>query len=147
MWRFLKCLAMMMMAIVPAHADECKQPVYRGVGDSTVLRFLGTNELEGGERGVIETVKPHYVFKFTTTFSNGFSRESLLLQVLPKGETIDSVVMRKQADFTAGEGSTAYMITPDLPVNFYYATNGQGSEALHKVFLPDTWKRISCGGH
>lgn len=141
-------IVLMVAALVslPAEASECLQPVYRGIKSGTLMKFLGeTGPAVFKEHGVIETRSPRRVFEFETTHSNGFSREYILLNETSGVHEVDSVLMRKQRDFTSVEGPADYIITPDLPSKFYYATNQAGQEALHALSLDDTWKRVSCG--
>jgi len=130
-------------------ATECKNPVYRGLLTSAIIRFQGEADAEiCNEHGTIETISPRHIFQFSTTCSNGYSREYLMLKGFVHEDTVDSLVMRKNQDFTNTDSRTAdFILTPDLNFHLYYATNQEGQEALHKVQLDDTWKFEGCGGN
>lgn len=110
------------------------------------MRFVGeTGELVPMEHGTIETKSPKHLFKFSTAHSNGFSTEGLVLDNFKK-EEVGSIVVRKNADFTDAAGPAAFILTPELPKQYYYATNQEGDEALHEIHLDDTWRLIGCAG-
>jgi len=57
---------------------------------------------------------------------------------------VDSVIMAKNADFTASQkGPAPFLITPDLPIKFYYGTM-EDKSGLHDFLPDDTWKLVSC---
>jgi hypothetical protein len=73
--------------------------------------------------------------------SNGFSRKYLTLSDV-KG--VETAVLEKNSDFTASKNDpAAFVITPDLPIKYYYATI-KDTSGLHDFRPDDTWTLIGC---
>lgn len=143
-------------ASTAAEADGCPNAVFRGTNFGLILRFNGPNaDATPIAIGTIETKNPYFVFPFNVQTSNGFSTEHISVTVkgatvygASKGEPsedIESIVMHKQPDFRWGKGDAAYMLTPELPSAYYYATNQARQERLHEIHFDDTWRLVSCG--
>lgn len=98
-----------------------------------------------GEKGVLTLAKgrARASFPFTLTSSNGFSRTSL---TLPGKDAPSSVVMSFNPDFTPyrGEGSAPYLVTPDLPVSFYYWEPFHSRPDFMDLLPGDAWHLVRC---
>lgn len=115
---------------------KCRYPLYSGMTTHFSLRFTGKDKIGGDSGTILIAGKPRY--KFSTTFSNGFSQESILIEVQGRKEPINSVMLRYNDDFSKSSSDFPdFIVTPDLPVSFYYSS-------YDRPPMDDTWKLISC---
>ena len=100
-----------------------------------------------GEKGTLTVAKgrARASFPFTITQSNGFSRTHL--EVAGR-DAPSTTVMTLNPDFTPyrGDGSAPYIMTPDLPVGFYYWDPFRSRADFMDLLPGDAWHLVRCVG-
>ncbi|KTS10789.1 hypothetical protein SB2_12015 [Methylobacterium radiotolerans] len=98
-----------------------------------------------GEKGTLTLSKgrARASFPFTVTSTNGFARTNI---ELPGKGAPSSVIMSFNPDFTPyrGEGSAPYLVTPDLPVSFYYWEPFRSRADFMDLLPGDAWHLVRC---
>ncbi|MDE3744430.1 hypothetical protein [Methylobacterium radiotolerans] len=82
-------------------------------------------------------------FPFVVTNTNGFARTNIEF----KGKDAPtSVLMSFNPDFTPyrGEGPAPYLVTPDLPVSFYYWEPFRSRPDFMDLLPGDAWHLVRC---
>lgn len=128
----------------PCHAAGPVQcPEGRGVYQAVMT---SSHELAfAGEKGTLTLTKgrTRASFPFTVTSTNGFSRTNI---ELPGKDAPTSVLMSFNSDFTPyrGDGSAPYLVTPDLPVSFYYWEPFRSRVDFMDLLPGDAWHLVRC---
>ena len=136
-----------LIAITPGGGARAAGPVQCAEGKGVYQAVTGpAHEMTfAGDKGTLALMngRTRLVYPFAVTQSNGFSRTSI---VVAGKDAPSSVAMSYNPDFTPyrGDGSAAYLVTPDLPVGFYY-WEAFRSRPNHIDLLPsDAWRLVRC---
>ena len=128
----------------PSHAAGSVQcPEGRGIYQAVTT---SSHELAfAGEKGTLTLTKgrTRASFPFVVTTTNGFSRTNIELQ---GKDAPASVLMGFNPDFTSyrGDGSAPYLVTPDLPVSFYYWDPFRTRSDFMDLLPGDAWHLVRC---
>jgi hypothetical protein len=126
------------LAVGPAQCPEGRGIYQAVMTPSHEMAFAG-------EKGTLTLTKgrTRVSFSFAVTSTNGFSRTNI---ELPGKDAPTSVLMSFNPDFTPyrGEGSAPYLVTPDLPVSFYYWEPFRSRPDFMDLLPGDAWHLVRC---